>query len=253
MFEQSTLASGPNGKRVWTAILGVTSQVVLVGGAVMVPIIWPQVMPHSQLMAIFLPPVPPGPPAKGEPEKPVTRARAVPRTEFHGFVAPSRIPTSVPVVVDEPVGTVVGSPNGDSRATGVGVPDGFFSDLPVNAIRVEPPVIRAAVALPVAPKLEPVVTKQYRVGGDVKLGRLLRKVEPAYPPIAKAAHVSGVVQLEAVVGTDGRVHSVRVLGGSALLARAAQDAVMQWVYEPSKLNDVLIEVVANIAVTFTLN
>jgi hypothetical protein len=61
MFEQATLVSGPAGKRVWSAFLGVTTQVVLVSGVIVAPMIWPQIMPRAQLLATFLPPVPPGP------------------------------------------------------------------------------------------------------------------------------------------------------------------------------------------------
>jgi protein TonB len=252
MFEQATLASGPAGKRVWTAFLGVTTQVMLVGGAILVPMIWPQIVPHAQLMATFLPPVPPGPPPKGDLAKQRTAARVVPRAEFHGFIAPARIPTSVALIDDAPAANyVIGLPNGDTRASGKGVVGTFFRDLPANAVRIEPPAVPAvAPPKPVSPPEEP---KRYRQGGRVQLGRLIRKPDPAYPALAKTARVSGTVQLEAVVGTDGRVREVKVLGGSPLLARAAADAVLQWVYEPSRLNGELIEIIANIAVTFKLN
>ena len=252
MFEQATLAPGAAGKRVWTTILGVTTQVVLVGGAILVPMIWPQIMPHAQLLATFLPPVPPGPPPKGDLAKQRTAARVVPRADFHVFIAPAHIPMRVELIDDAPAANyVIGVPNGDARALQPGIEGAFFRDLPVNALRIEPP----AVAVVATPKVAatPEEPKRYRQGGNVQLGRLIRRVEPAYPAIAKTARASGVVQLEAVVGIDGRVREVKVLGGSPLLARAAADAVLQWVYEPSHLNGELIEIIANIAVTFKLN
>ena len=249
MFEQATLASGPAGKRVWTTFLGVTTQVVLVGGAILVPMIWPQIMPRAQLLATFLPPVPPGPPPKGDLVKQRTAARVVPRTEFHGFFAPAHIPMRVELIDDAPVASyVTGVPNGDARGLQPGIEGAFFRDLPVNAVRIEPPAV--PVVAPASPPEEP---KRFRQGGQVQLGRLIRKVEPAYPAIAKTARVSGTVQLEAVVGTDGRLREVKVISGSPLLARAAAEAVLQWVYEPSHLNGELIEIIANIAVTFKLN
>jgi protein TonB len=252
MFEQATLASGPAGKRVWTTFLGVSTQVMLVGGAILVPMIWPQMMPHAQLMATFLPPVPPGPPPKGDLVKQRTSARVVPRAESHVFVAPVRIPARVASIDDAPAASyVIGVPNGDARALGTGVPGAFFSALPANAVRIEPPAV--LVVAPPKPASPPEEPKRFRQGGQVQLGRLIRKPEPAYPALAKTTRVSGTVQLEAVVGTDGRVREVKVLGGSPLLARAAADAVLQWVYEPSRLNGELIEIIANIAVTFRLN
>jgi len=252
MFEQATLASGPAGKRVWTTFLGFTTQVMLVSGAILAPMIWPQMMPHAQMMATFLPPVPPGPPPKGDLAKQRTAARVVPRAEFRGFIAPASIPTRVTLIDDAPTASyVMGVPNGDPRGLQPGIEGALFRDLPVNAVRIEPPAVPVVAApKPAATSEEP---KRYRPGGRVQLGRLIRKLEPAYPALAKATRASGVVQLEAVVGIDGRVREVKVLAGSPLLARAAVDAVSQWVYEPSRLNGELIEIIANIAVTFRLN
>src|ERR1039457_3378671 len=122
MCDQLTLASGPAGKRVWTAFLGVTTQVVLVGGAILVPMIWPQIMPRAQLLATFLPPVPPGPLPKGDLAKQRTAARVVPRAESHGFVAPAHIPTRVELIDDAPAANyVIGVPTGDPRGSERGI------------------------------------------------------------------------------------------------------------------------------------
>jgi len=252
MFEQATLATGPAGKRVWTTFLGVTTQVMLVGCAILAPMIWPQIMPHAQLLATFLPPVPPGPPPKGDLAKQRTVARVVPRAEYHGFVAPARIPARVELIDDAPTASyVIGVPNGDPRGSERGIPGAFFTGLSANAVRIEPPAV--PFVAPPKPASLPEEPKRYRQGGQVQLGRLIRKLGPSYPALAKTARVSGTVLLEAVVGTDGRVREVKVLAGSPLLARAAADAVAQWVYEPSRLNGELIEIIANIAVTFKLN
>ena len=85
------------------------------------------------------------------------------------------------------------------------------------------------------------------------LGPLLHRVEPPYPSLAKAAHVSGVVELVCVVGPDGRMREVTAKAGNPLLIRAAMDAAWQWVYGPSKLNGVPIEIVTNLTFTFKLN
>jgi protein TonB len=77
-------------------------------------------------------------------------------------------------------------------------------------------------------------------------------VAPAYPPMARAAKVSGVVILEAVIGVDGRVSEVRVLRSVAWLDRAALDAVRQWRYSPTILNGVAVPVILTVTVTFTL-
>lgn len=252
MFEEATLASGPAGKRVWTTVLGVATQAMLVSGAILAPMIWPQMMPHAQLMATFLPPVPPGPPPKGELAKQRTTARVVPHAESHAFIAPARIPARVVMIDDAPSASyVIGVPNGDVRGSERGIPGVLFIGLPADAVRIAPPAMPVgAVPKPVAAPEEP---KRYREGGHVLLGRLIRKQDPSYPALAKSARIFGTVELEAVVGIDGRVREVKLLNGSPLLARAAIEAVSQWVYEPSRLNGELIEIIANISVTFRLN
>lgn len=71
--------------------------------------------------------------------------------------------------------------------------------------------------------------------GTVEEGkrRVRTKTTAAYPDLARRMYVSGKVKLEAVVGPDGKVRSSRVLGGHPLLARAAQDAMKEWRFEPA--------------------
>jgi protein TonB len=81
---------------------------------------------------------------------------------------------------------------------------------------------------------------------------LVSRVEPVYPPAAKAANIQGVVILELVIGTDGTVIEGRVLRSIALLDQAALDAVVQWRYEPTLLNGAPVEVIATVTVNFSL-
>jgi TonB family protein len=74
------------------------------------------------------------------------------------------------------------------------------------------------------------------VGGDVKQAQLIKSVAPEYPVIAKTQHVSGRVQIEAVVDTSGNVAGVKVISGPALLHQAALDAVKKWKYSPAILD-----------------
>jgi periplasmic protein TonB len=74
------------------------------------------------------------------------------------------------------------------------------------------------------------------VGGDVKAAELIASVQPEYPAIAKAQHVSGKVTLEAQLDSSGNVSSLKVLSGPTLLHRAALDAVKKWKYKPAMLD-----------------
>lgn len=64
--------------------------------------------------------------------------------------------------------------------------------------------------------------------------RVTRKVAAVYPPIALQARLTGTVRLMALVTPEGAVKSVRTIGGNAVLATAAENAVKQWRYEVSK-------------------
>ena len=98
----------------------------------------------------------------------------------------------------------------------------------------------------------PAATGAVRVGGNVKAPVRTRMVNPVYPPIAQSARVQGVVIMEAVVGTDGRVSDARVLRSIPLLDQAAVDAIRQWEYTPTLLNGAPVPVIMTVTVQFTL-
>ncbi len=85
------------------------------------------------------------------------------------------------------------------------------------------------------------------------MARLIKRVEPVYPVLARQARISGTVELSGIIGTDGRVKQLRVLSGHPLLAKAALDAVRQWVFHATLLNGAPVEVIAPIPVAFRLN
>jgi protein TonB len=82
---------------------------------------------------------------------------------------------------------------------------------------------------------------------------LIRRVDPAYPAIAKAAHIDGVVHLHAIIGKDGTVRELEVVDGNGLLAQAARAGVQNWRYQPTRLNGEPVEVETYITVNFLLN
>jgi len=99
-------------------------------------------------------------------------------------------------------------------------------------------------------RAQPLRPKRIRVSGPVQRHRLLYRVEPDYPALARQGGLSGTVHLRATIGNDGLVHSVHVLDGHPLLASAAVAAVKQWRYTPTLLNGRPVEVVVNIDVPF---
>lgn len=70
-------------------------------------------------------------------------------------------------------------------------------------------------------------------------GTLVKAGGPEYPPAARAAHLSGVVDLLFTIGHDGHVKHVKTLGHPPpLLADAAMKSVRQNVYAPYLLDGV---------------
>jgi TonB family protein len=90
------------------------------------------------------------------------------------------------------------------------------------------------------------------VSAGVAVGMLIHKTPPTYPPIARAARVSGTVVMEATITQAGTVANLHVVSGPAMLRQAAVDAVKTWRYKPYKLNNEPTEVQTTINVIFAL-
>ncbi|MEI9978019.1 MAG: energy transducer TonB [Edaphobacter sp.] len=89
------------------------------------------------------------------------------------------------------------------------------------------------------------------VGSGVVAGLKISGIPPIYPEEAKINHISGSVVLKARIGTDGRIHSLRVVSTpDANLAIASMVAVRQWRYKPYLLNDEPVEVETQITTNF---
>jgi TonB family protein len=93
-----------------------------------------------------------------------------------------------------------------------------------------------------------------RVGGNVRPPLKELDVRPIYPASMRAAGLTGVVPIEAIIGLDGTVSSVRVLSAQVHpdFAIAAADAVRQWRFTPTLLNGAPVEVVMTVSVRFDL-
>jgi TonB family protein len=74
-------------------------------------------------------------------------------------------------------------------------------------------------------------------GGRVREPRLISSVTPIYPQSAMQANVQGDVKIQATIDETGRVTKMKMLSGPLLLQRAAMDALRQWRYQPSLLDE----------------
>ena len=92
------------------------------------------------------------------------------------------------------------------------------------------------------------------VGGNVQPSRLLRKTEAVYPEELQRQGVTGAVNIRAIIGKEGQLLNPKVINTDVNpgLAKAALDAVSQWIYSPTLLNGQPVETLTTVTVTFEL-
>ena len=96
--------------------------------------------------------------------------------------------------------------------------------------------------------------QRIRVGGNVVAANLISQVRPIYPQSARDAGIEGTVHLQGIIGADGSLLMLRVVGrNDADLASAALESVRQWRYRPTLLNNEPVEVLTDIEVEFKLS
>jgi TonB family protein len=100
--------------------------------------------------------------------------------------------------------------------------------------------------------LPPSSPQRIRVAGNLMAQKLVTKADPIYPQLAIQSRVQGTVHFTAIVGQDGHITNLQLIGGHPLLVSAAKDAVEQYVYKPTTVKGAPVEVVTQIDVSFTL-
>ena len=91
-----------------------------------------------------------------------------------------------------------------------------------------------------------------RPGTSLKIGHLVSKAEPAYPPDALRQRIAGTAKIHVIIGRNGTVERAEIVDGPGLLSQAALRAVQQWRYEPTILGGAAIEVEEDITVVFRI-
>jgi TonB family protein len=92
-----------------------------------------------------------------------------------------------------------------------------------------------------------------QVAASVQEKKLIHRVEPVYPALAKQARIQGDVQFKATIAKDGSVKQLTLIQGSPLLSSAASEAVKQWIYQATIANGQPLEVDTQITVSFKLD
>lgn len=239
---QSEILADPRmraGRKSFTLAISALLHTLLVTAVVILPLAFYDVVAPKDILGAFLvspleapPPLPPPPPPRGDSPR---TGRVPSRTQTQapkGFVAPRDVPgDTTPEPAIDP-----GGEDGDPNGVEGGVPDGvvgaIVSGLPQ---KVAPPA------------------KAVRVGGQFVAPQRVRYVQPVYPQVAVASHISAIVILEAQVDIRGIVKTVSVLRGHPLFDDAAVEAVKQWRYRPLLLNGEPTEFILTVTVAFNLS
>ncbi|MGB9265522.1 MAG: TonB family protein [Terriglobales bacterium] len=96
------------------------------------------------------------------------------------------------------------------------------------------------------------VQPQLHVPPDAMAQRVVYRVMPEYPKLARQAGVQGTVVLDTIVSAGGAVTQTKFVSGPDVLSQAAMDAVRWWRYEPYLVNGQPATVETTVAVNFRL-
>jgi protein TonB len=254
MFEQTFVEGTGKTNKSWTVLVSFAGQIALITVAVILPLIYTEVLPNTTLQSFLVaPPPPPPPPPPPAAAPPVKVVKVIPRQFDAGkLMAPKSVPKEIAVIKEDEMpppstgvaGVVGGVGSGVAGGTVGGVLGGIIGGIPSAAPPPPPPP-------PAAPKKDP-TPQRIKIGGNVQGAKIIRKPSPVYPQLAKSARVSGVVHLAAIIAKDGTIQELHSLGGPALLIQAAMDAVKQWAYWPYFVDGEVVEVATKINVVFNL-
>jgi len=243
MFEEMVVSSPTNKKtnKPWTVFISMAVQVLFLAILILIPLIYTEALPKTLMSSILLAPPPPPPPPPPPAAVQVIRKPVAHLMEAGKLVAPKAIPKELKQIKEEAEppdmggGMIGGVPGGVAGGSAGGVLGGVIGG--------------AGTAPPPPPKTAP---KRITVGGNVQQARIVNRVQPLYPPLARQTRISGTVKLHAIIGKDGTVQQLQVLNGHPLLVQSALDAVRQWRYQPTLLNGDPVEVDTEIDVIFSL-
>ncbi len=188
MFEDSLIESAPRfkTKRLSTTILSFTLQVGLIGVLILIPLIYTDALPKTQLMTFLVAPPPPPPPPPPPAAAPVRVVRAVSEMVNNQLRTPTRIPDKIQMIKEEEAPPDLGAG---------GVPGGVPGGIPGGAAGgVIGGIVSSTANIP-----RQVIPQRVRVSTGVATGLLIRKVTPNYPQLAKQARIQGTVVLQAEI------------------------------------------------------
>ena len=241
MFEDSLIESGNKlkTKRLSTTILSFFGQFALIGVLILIPLIYTDALPKTQLMTFLVAPPPPPPPPP--PPAAAPKVVKIQSEVINGQLrTPTKIPDKVQMIKEEEAPPDLGAGGVPGGVPG-GIPGGSAGGVIGGIISSQANIPKVA-----APQ-------RVRVSTGVATGLLIKKVTPNYPQLAKQARIQGTVVLQAEISKDGTIQNLQLISGHPMLAPAAIEAVRQWRYKPYLLNGEPVAVETTVQVNFSLS
>jgi len=90
------------------------------------------------------------------------------------------------------------------------------------------------------------------VSAEEMPGRIVHRVFPVYPPLARQARIQGTVVLRIVINQLGEVRDTQLVSGHPMLVPAAVEAVKKWRYLPYESDGRTVEMRTEVRVIFSL-
>jgi periplasmic protein TonB len=192
------------------------------------------------------PPPPPPPPPKGAPDggRRAARPRVDPEPRSTPVPSESRLEAPVEVLAAERIGLGderPGSPTGSES----GVPEGMEGGVEGGVVGGVPGGVLGGVIGGTG--TGPVPVQDYD-----RPPRLLRPIKPKYPPEAFVKKIQGVVLVEFLIDSTGRVVRARVVQSVPLLDAAALEAVRDWIFSPAIKHGSPVATIARAPVSFVI-
>jgi protein TonB len=195
--------------RGWTTLASFAMQALAVAVVLALPLIYTEGLPKLHLLSLS---APIGPPPVSTRHPAMNPAQS---NLFRGIVvAPQSVPTTIEHVVEDV------SPQ-DAVPCAICVPGSTGT-----TGSTDPVLYSIATSRNTAPPPPPATAHPPRISHMME-GNLIYRVQPVYPPLARAARIQGTVRLRAIISRAGTIENLQVMSGHPMLVGAAIDAVRQ--------------------------
>ncbi len=251
MFERTFVENGGVSRRPFTMAVSLLSQCLFVGLGAVIPLLYTSALPLRGWVSQSLAEPPPALGGVQEPQSArQPKGRAPRRFETESLPRPTTIPEKAALITEE--SDLLPAADVSQNNLGARVPGGVLGSAGLGGngfaeLLARPPAPQDAERSEVELSGEPM-----EIGGEVQAAKLLRRVTPVYPSLARQARVGGLVRLRTIISEDGSVRRLEVLSGHPLLVGSAVEAVKRWLYRPTLLNGRAVAVITQIDVNFRL-